>query len=149
MAQSHALADGIEMLRSLFFVLCDALKVTAELQIFIYPHFGVKSEQFRQISYIALRRIGIGKDIMSVNLYAAGGGAQIAGQNIHGGGFADAVKTQQTDDLTLTDGKAYVRKNFLFPVIFHKMLHFNQASHAPFLWCKFFAQYASFISLKF
>ena len=55
---------------------------------------------------LALGGEGVGEDVLAVHRDAARGGREAARDDIHGGTFPGAVRTEEADDLARLDGEA-------------------------------------------
>ena len=75
------------------------LKLCHKVQILLHSHFRVERRLLRQIAYTGFSLLRLLRQTEAGYLYLALGGRQIAGKDIHNGGFARAVWPQQAVDL--------------------------------------------------
>ena len=81
------------------------LKLCHKIQILLHSHFRVERRLLRQIAYTGFSLLRLLRQTEAGYLYLALGGRQIAGKDIHNGGFARAVWPQQAVDLAVRHRK--------------------------------------------
>ena len=92
----------------LFFALSllfDALQFRCKIQIFLHGHLRVKRRLLGQVAHTGLGLLGFFRQAEARHLHLTLGGCQIAGEDIHNGGFARAVGPQQAVDLAVRHRK--------------------------------------------
>ena len=83
----------------------DPLELGRKVQIFLHGHFRVQRRLLRQVAHTGLGLLRLLRQTEAGYLYLALGGRQIAGEDIHNGGFARAVWPQQAVDLAIRHHK--------------------------------------------
>ena len=83
----------------------DPLELCRKVQILLHGHFRVERRLLRQVAHTGLGLLCLLRQTEAGHLYLALGGGQIAGKNIHNGGFARAVGPQQAVDLAVRHRK--------------------------------------------
>ena len=83
----------------------DSLELCHKVQILLHGHFRVERRLLRQIAYTGFSLLRLLRQTEAGYLYLALGGRQIAGKDIHNGGFARAVWPQQAVDLAVRHRK--------------------------------------------
>jgi hypothetical protein len=81
------------------------LKLCHKVQILLHGHFRVERRLLRQVAHTGLGLLRLLRQTEAGYLYLALGGRQIAGEDIHNGGFARAVWPQQAVDLAIRHHK--------------------------------------------
>ncbi len=74
-----------------------------EVQIFIDGHVHIQRGLFGEEADELFRLVGVFEDVDPADLGFPGRGGEVAGEDIHRGGFPRAVRTEEADDLTLLD----------------------------------------------
>lgn len=102
------------------FLLGNPLYFAGKLQKLLHIHVQIQGVMLRQIANFGAHLQGMFLDVVVAYLDAAGGGRYEAGHNLHGRGFARAIRTQKTEDFALFDGKREVLDGSL------RAIHFGQ-----------------------
>ena len=92
-----------------------------ETEVFVHRHIRVKRRLLRQIADAALGGDGVFQNIHAVDFHRALVGRQVTGENIHGGGFARAVRAEKTENLAVVHFKADVAHGADFTIPFGEM----------------------------
>jgi len=74
-----------------------AVQLGGEQQIFVDVELAIQRRRFRQIADLGLGASRVIEQIDAANADRAAGGREIAGQHLHGRGFAGAVGAQETE----------------------------------------------------
>ena len=82
-----------------------ALQSGSVAEKFTNAHIEVERNIFRQVADMLARLERLGKNIEARDAGPAGGGGQIACEHPHRGGFAGAIRAQESHDLALLHGK--------------------------------------------
>ena len=83
----------------------DPLELCHKVQILLHGHFRVERRLLRQVAYTSFGLLRLLRQTEPGYLHLALGGCQIAGEDIHNGGFARAVGPQQAVDLAVRHRK--------------------------------------------
>ena len=83
----------------------DPLELCHKVQILLHGHFRVERRLLRQVAYTGFGLLCLLRQTEPGHLHLALGGCQIAGEDIHNGGFARAVGPQQAVDLAVRHRK--------------------------------------------
>ena len=71
---------------------------------------------------------------MAMDGHGAVGGRQIAGEDVHGSGFARAVRPQQAVDAAILNGKADIIHRRMAAVTLCQMFDLDQGCISPFVY---------------
>ena len=102
-----------------------SLQSRTELEVFAHPHLVVQWIIFRHVTDAPTRFLGIVKDIIAGHARRARRGWHEAREDAHGGAFARAVRTEQSDDLATRHRKRNARQRRVTSVAFRQVADFN------------------------
>ena len=114
------------------FRLFHTLQLGGKGQVLLHRHFRVKGRLFGQIAHTGLGGIGLLGQRVPCHRHLPTGGREIAGEDVHNGGFARAVGPQQTTDLAICHGKRDIVHGKMIAVLFGEMRNFDHVHNAPF-----------------
>jgi len=116
------LSDFVEVLCPVELAVFDFIN---EIQVFVYGHIHVKRRLFGKETDELFRFVRIFENVDAAYLSFAGSGRKVACEDIHCGGLAGTVGTEETYDLTFADLEADIIHSELGTVIFDKIGDFN------------------------
>ena len=131
----HALQldDAADLLNVLCARQLAFFEIVHKIQILAHRHIRIQRRQFRQITDARFGGVGIGQNVVTVDGHHAVGRRQIAGQNVHRGGFTGTVRTEKTDDLAFLDRKADVIHRRVRSVPFGQIFDLDHSGMPPFM----------------
>ena len=86
----------------------DLFEFVHKIQILFYGHVHIQRRLLRQITDMGLGCDRILQNLMSINGHSTFRTGEVAGNDVHGGGFPRAVWPQETQDFSPFNGKADV-----------------------------------------
>ena len=102
-----------------------ALDFVNEIQVFVDGHVDVERGLFRKEADQLLRFVRVFENVDAADLRFARGGRQIAGEDVHRGRLARAVRSEEAHDLALADLEADVVNGELGAIVFYQIVYFN------------------------
>ena len=114
------------------FCLFHTLQLGGKGQVLLHRHLRVKGRLFGQIAHTGLGGIGLLGQRVPCHRHLPTGGREIAGEDVHNGGFARAVGPQQTTDLAICHGKRDIVHGKMIAILFGEMRNFDHVHNAPF-----------------
>ena len=128
--QTGTVGGRLHLRRAVCFL--DAFQFGGKVEIFGHRHLRVKGRLFGQIAHTGLGGIGLLGQRVPCHRHLPTGGREIAGEDIHNGGFARAVGPQQTTDLAICHGKRDIVHGKMIAILFGEMRNFDHVHNAPF-----------------
>ena len=119
------LNDLADLAEVLFLIELTVLEVVSEGEIFRDSHIGVEGRLLGEISDQSFCIQRVVENINAADLDRAGGGGEIAREHIHRGTLSRAVRTEESEDLALSDLKADIVHGGKVAVVFHQVRNFN------------------------
>ena len=123
--------SGMLYRRNAVCLFAGALQLGHKKQILPRGHLRIERRQLRQIADAGLGLCGFLCNIMAVDSHGAVCGGNIAGYDIHRGGLACPVGTQQPVNAAVLDGEADILHRGVAAVALCQMLYLNQSAHSP------------------
>ena len=102
-----------------------ALEVIVEAEILVHSHVQVQRGLLGEVADLPLGIKGVVQNDNARHADAAGCAGEVAGENIHSGRFAGAVRAEEADDLALADLQADVIHSAVVAVILDQMFDFD------------------------
>ena len=106
----------------------DPLELGRKVQIFLHGHFRVQRRLLRQVAHTGFGLLRLLRQGKSCHLHFPAGGGQVAGQDVHNGGFARAVGAQQPIHLPVRHGKGQIPDGRMAAVILAQMRYFDHSN---------------------
>ena len=104
----------------------DPLQGGGEGEVLLHRHVGVEGRLLRQVADAALGRLGLLGHAVAVHQDLPLGGAQVAGHDVHGGGFSRPVGAQEAVGLASLHREAQVVHRRVAAVPLHQVSHLDQ-----------------------
>ena len=123
--QPGAAGSGQHMLLALRTL--DPLKLCHKVQILLHGHFRVERRLLRQVAHTGFGLLRLLRQTKAGHLHLALGGGQIAGKDIHNGGFARAVGAKQAVDLAVRHRKREILHGRAAAVGFAQVRNFDHS----------------------
>ena len=104
------------------------LDVVDEVQVFLHRHVDVERRLLGEEADELLRLVRVFEDVDAADLGLAGRGGEVAGEDVHRGGFPRAVGAEESDDLALADREGDIVDGEFGAVVFHEVVDFDHGS---------------------
>ena len=110
-----------------------ALELCDKIEIFLHRHVHIKRRDLGHIADAGLGGPGLLLDVMAVDNDGAARRRKVAGDHVHGGGFARAVGPEQAVDAAVLHREADVIDRHMRAVALGQVADFDQSIHSPFV----------------
>ena len=110
-------------------VLGDLLQLRAEAEILLHRHVGIQGRDLRQVPDAGPGGLRLLQNIVALHQHLALRGGQIAGHDIHRGGFSGAVRPQKAEDLAVLHREAQVVHRVVVPVSLHQIFDLDHTNN--------------------
>ena len=97
-------------------------QVVHEVQVLFHRHVHVQGRLLGQVANLFFHLVGLLQGVLPGDGHLAGGGGKVTGDDVHRGGFARAVGSQEPDDGALLDFKTHAIQRQVLAVALGEVL---------------------------
>ena len=129
-------------------LLGDLLQLRAEAQVLLHRHIRIQRRDLGEIADAGTGGLRLLQNIVALHQDLSLRGRQIAGHDIHCGGFSGAVRPQEAEDLAVLHREAQMVHRIVVAITLHKVFDLDHTNNLLQEWRRAGPAPVSFHSIK-